>query len=332
MPRKIEISHKTIIFIFVLVGLLWLTFLIRDIILEFFLALLITAVFDPFVTKLHKKGVPRSLSVIFIYVLMFGILSLSIASIVPPLVEQTRSFIVNFPNFLTKVGFSRLISDQITSQVLNQIGALPTKIAATTVSVFSNVLGSLIVFVFSFYLLSQKDKLFFQATSLFEDGKREDINNSIILIEKRIGSWSRAEMSLMVIIGLANYIGLKLLGIPFALPLAILAGMLELVPYIGPTLAAIPAVLIGFGISPVIGLAVAALAFLIQQFENYVLVPKIMQNSVGVNPIATLICLAVGARLAGVVGLLIAVPVFISVEVMLHKYFSSSKSASIKNS
>jgi predicted PurR-regulated permease PerM len=101
--------------------------------------------------------------------------------------------------------------------------------------------------------------------------------------------------------------------------------MLELIPILGPTLAAIPAVLIGFGISPVIGLATAALAFLIQQLENYVLVPKILQQNVGVNPIATLICLAIGARLAGVAGLLIAVPVFISIEVVLRRYFSTTQ-------
>ena len=124
----------------------------------------------------------------------------------------------------------------------------------------------------------------------------------------------------MVVIGITNYVGLRLLGIPFSLPLSILAGVLEIVPYVGPILAAIPAVLIGFGISPVIGWAVAAMAFLIQQLENYVLVPKIMQKSTGVNPIITLLVLAIGFRLAGLVGLLISIPVFITIQVAARNY------------
>jgi predicted PurR-regulated permease PerM len=129
----------------------------------------------------------------------------------------------------------------------------------------------------------------------------------------------------MFVVGLANYIGLRLLGIPFALPLAILAGLLEIVPYIGPILAAVPAVLIGLGISPIIGVAAASLAFLIQQLENYLFVPKIMQKSAGVNPIVTLFSLAVGLEVAGIVGLLISVPVYITVKVLAGEYLLKNK-------
>jgi predicted PurR-regulated permease PerM len=102
-----------------------------------------------------------------------------------------------------------------------------------------------------------------------------------------------------------------------------LAGLLEIVPYIGPIIAAIPAVIIGFGISPVIGLATAALALLIQQLENYVLVPKVMEKSVGVSPIVTLLSLAVGFKVAGIVGALISVPVVITLQVLSKEYILS---------
>lgn len=324
MPRKIEISHRTIIFTFFLIGFLWLLFLIRDLILQLFMAVFIATIFDPYVTKLSFKGVPRTLAVLFIYVLVIGVLSLAIASIVPALVEQTHSFFVNFPTFLSKIGISSFFSGEITTETLNQLGAVPSKIAATTVSIFSNIFQIITVLVFSFYILSEKRGLYSQITSLFGPEKEKEINGSIVLVEKRIGNWSRAELILMVTIGLLNYIGLKLLGIPFALPLAILAGLLEIIPYIGPIIAAVPAVIIGFGISPVIGIATAAMSTLIQQLENYVLVPKVMQTNVGVNPVVTLICIAIGARLAGIAGVIIAVPVYISVEVLLLKYFSTS--------
>ena len=101
-----------------------------------------------------------------------------------------------------------------------------------------------------------------------------------------------------------------------SLPLAILAGLLEIIPYLGPVASAIPAVLIGLGISPIMGLAVAALYFLIQQVENYLFVPKVMEKSAGVTPIVTLLALAVGFKLAGIAGVIVSVPVVITLQVL----------------
>jgi len=128
----------------------------------------------------------------------------------------------------------------------------------------------------------------------------------------------------MFLVGVFTYIGLLLLGIEFALPLAILAGLLEIVPYVGPILAAVPAAIVGFGISPLMGAATIALAFLIQQLENYFLVPKIMQKSVGVSPLITLLALSIGFRLAGILGVVISVPVVITLQV-LGKYYLTSR-------
>lgn len=126
----------------------------------------------------------------------------------------------------------------------------------------------------------------------------------------------------MFAVGLLSFTGYSLLGIPFALPLAILMGLLEIVPYAGPIIASVPAVIIGFGISPIMGLATAALIFLIQQLESYVLTPKIMQQTAGVNPIVTLLALTIGFRLGGVLGLIISVPVFLTVKVILKEYYA----------
>jgi len=327
MPRKIEISHRTIIFTFFLIGFLWLLFLIKGLILQLLMAVFLTTIFDPYVTRLSQRGIPRSLAVVIIYIVMIGAVSLSIASLVPVLVDQTKSFLVNFPGFLERLGILSLFSGSATTDLITQLGAVPAKIASTTVSIFSNIVDVITVLVFAFYFLSEKSKLYAQITSFFGEERQREINASILLVEKRIGDWTRAEMVLMLVIGVVNYIGLSLLGIPFALPLSILAGLLEIVPYLGPIVAAIPAVIIGFGISPVIGFAVAALATLIQQLENYIIVPKIMQANVGVNPVVTLVSIAIGARLAGVAGVLIAVPIYISVEVLLQKYFNTQPSS-----
>lgn len=321
MDKKIEISYKTVLFTAGLVLALWFIYLIRDILLQLFVALLIAVILNPFVTKLSKYKVPRVVSIILIYLILILVISFSISAVLPPLVEQTTSIVNDLPKFFERLGFSVVLSDQVTQHLINQLATLPGQAARFTIFLFSNLISVVAVLVLAFYLLSQREKLDSQLAFLFGDRKRAEVRKFLNLVEARLGGWARGQLMLMFVVGLTNYIGLRLLGIPFALPLAILAGVLEIVPYIGPVLAAIPAVIIGFGLSTLQGIAVAAMAFLVQQLENYVFVPKIMQKSAGVNPIATLIALSIGFRLAGVVGVLISVPVFITLRLILSEYY-----------
>ena len=141
-------------------------------------------------------------------------------------------------------------------------------------------------------------------------------------MEKKLGGWVRAQGALMLIIGLVSYFGLRLLGIDFALPLALLAGVLEVVPNVGPTLAAVPAVLAGLAISPLMGLAVAALYFLIQQIENGFILPQIMSRGAGVNPLVAIMALVAGFQLGGVIGAVLAIPLVLLVQVVAAEFFS----------
>jgi len=129
----------------------------------------------------------------------------------------------------------------------------------------------------------------------------------------------------MTIVGVLSFVGLRLLGIEFALPLAILAGLLEIIPNIGPIVSAIPAVLSGLTVSPLMGLAVAALYFLIQQIENSIIVPRVMQKVVGVNPLVTILSLAIGFKLAGVAGAILAIPVVLVIQVATSEIFTSKR-------
>jgi predicted PurR-regulated permease PerM len=154
----------------------------------------------------------------------------------------------------------------------------------------------------------------------FGDDRKKEIGDVINTLEKRMGGWARGQLALMLFIGVATYIVLIILGIPFALPLSILAGIMEIIPFLGPVIAAVPPILIGFGISPVIGIVTIAIIFLIHEIESYALVPKVMEKSAGVSPLITLIALVVGLKLAGIVGAIISIPVVITIQV-LTKYF-----------
>ena len=129
----------------------------------------------------------------------------------------------------------------------------------------------------------------------------------------------------MVIIGVATWIGLTLLRIEFALPLAVLAGLLEIIAIIGPIVAAVPAIIIAlvqFG-SPVPALGVAALYILIQQLENNLIVPKLMEKAVGVHPLVIILALLIGGSLFGIIGAALAVPIAATTQVLIediHKH------------
>jgi predicted PurR-regulated permease PerM len=144
-------------------------------------------------------------------------------------------------------------------------------------------------------------------------------------IETKLGNWIRAELLLMTAIGTMTYIGLVLLGIDTALPLALLAGMLEIIPSIGPIISAVPAVIIALVIHPLLGLSTIALYFLIQFLENNLLVPQIMQKTTGVNPLISLLGLMVGFRLGGTVGAVLAIPTILVIQTLGLRFFSLSR-------
>lgn len=325
MPRRIEISHRTIIFTVFFLIFLYFLYLIRDIILQLFVALIIMAILNPLITRLSRYKIPRVLSILVVYLILLSVISFSIAALVPLLVEQTSAFINNLPRLVERAGVTAVFSEQLTQQILGLLAQLPSQAAKFTVSIFSNVISVVTVLVFAFYLLSDRARLEDQLGNLIGEKAIKRFSQILINLERRMGSWAWGQIALMVIVGIANYLGLRLLGIQYALPLAILAGLLEIVPYIGPILAAIPATLIGFGISPILGLAVVAMAFLIQQLENYVFVPQVMRRSTGVHPIITLAALAIGFRLSGIVGLLISVPVYIIIQELTKEYLIKDK-------
>lgn len=324
-PVKIEISHRTIVFTAMFLTSMWLIYQIRDVVLGFFVAMLLMFILNPIVVKLSKYKIPRFASVLIVYFLMFVLVGSTFAMLIPPFIDQWSSFVVGLPRYLENVGVLGIYSEQIIGQLISQMGAIPSQLARVVISIFSNALSIFTVLMFTFYLLMSRNKLDDQLGLFFGEERRKEIDGVLNLLEKRLGGWARGQLLLMFMIWISTYVGLLLLGIPFALPLSILAGLLEIVPYIGPIIAAVPVVIVGFGISPIVGMAAVALVFLVQQVENYLFVPKVMEKSAGVSPIITLLALAIGFRLAGIVGVLISVPLVVTIQALSGRYFLSKK-------
>lgn len=321
MLKKVEISHRTIVFTVFFLLFLWFLYYIRDTIFLFFLALLVMTIFDPTVRALGKFKIPRALSILICYIIAFTIVGGALVMILPPLVDETSSLVTGLPTYLGNLGIAPTFSQEALTELLTKLGSLPGQLLKFGISLFSNIFGVITVLVLSFYLLLSREKLDEQLGVFFGEEKKKELRGLIDELETRLGGWARGQLLLMFLVGVANFIGLTLLGIPFALPLALLAGILEIIPYLGPIIAAIPAVIIGFGISVPVGLGVVILALLIQQIEASILVPKIVQKSVGIAPIITLLALIIGGKLFGVTGMLISIPLVITLQVLTKRYF-----------
>ena len=325
MTQKIEVSHRTIIFTIFFLILLWFVYLIRDIIFLVFVAILISAILNPTVKKLHKHRIPRALAAIVVYLLGAAFLTFAFGTVLTPLVEQSGNFAKNFPLYLERLQIPDSVVQQVTDEITSQFGTISSQLLRLGVSVFSNILTVFAVLIIALYFLVAREKLDKQLYSILPESQAKKIEKVLGRMEKDLGGWTRGELLLMFSVGFTTYIGLVVLGIPYAVPLGVLAGLLEVVPNIGPVVASVPAAVVGFGISPISGFAVIALSFLIQQVENYVLVPKIMEKSAGINPVVTLLALLVGFRLAGIAGAILAVPVIITLRVIINEYYTSPR-------
>jgi len=142
-------------------------------------------------------------------------------------------------------------------------------------------------------------------------------------IQKKIGLWLRGQLILCLVIFVLSYIGLLILGVKYALMLALIASITELVPYIGPIIGSIPAVVLAFAQSPMLAVFVVALYYGIQLVESNILTPKIMEKAVGINPIISIVALLVGFKVAGVVGAILSIPVATAVSVFVKDVFDS---------
>lgn len=321
MTQKIDISRKTILFIAALILVALIIYLIRDLLIILFVAVILMSALAPMVNFFVKIKLPKALSIAITYIIVIAVIASVLTLILQSLVEETTRLIVTLPSVASQF-FN--IADIDKSLFQQELSAFSKNIFSITLSIFDNVLTLIFLLVLTFYLLLERENLEARIASLFL-GKEERVKKSIVAIEEKLGSWLRGQLFLSVIIGLLVYLGLLILGIPYALPLALVAGVLEVVPVIGPIVSAIPAIFIALTISPVLALGVAAMFFVIQQMENHLIVPQVMKRAVGLNPLVVILAIAVGSRLLGFAGALLAVPLAVVLQIIATEVIKERK-------
>lgn len=343
----INFSTGTILKVLGILLAMLFAYIIRDILLLVFISIIFATLIEPPVNFLEKKKIPRGMGIILIYIVLLLFMALTVRLFIPPMVEQVTRLTINFPNLWQQMvtnldSFQQYSEDQ---GLLNNIQQGLTEVqsglqrAASSVysfiiTVFKTLFNFLIVLVIAFYLVVQKDAIHKMFNAVAPAKYHVYLERIFIEMKQKIADWARGQLILGLIIGALSFAGLIFLLPEYALMLALVAGITELIPVVGPILGAIPAVFLGFtadGISVGRGLSVLVLYLIIQQVENNIIVPKVMQKQLGLSPVVVILVMLVGARLAGVIGLILAIPVATSFGVIAKDFIQKSDIKDLKD-
>ena len=324
MPQKVEISSKTIIFAVFFVIALQLIWLVRELIFALFLAFICMSALKPAVNFFVRSRIPRPLSALLVFLSALIIFSIMVSVIIPPFIQETLLFIKSLPTLIqqTTPQLSNFVDVSSFTSFLPDITQNFFKVIS---SIFSNLVFIVSVLFFTFYFLLEEHFLKNFLDKFIDEKKTGDIVAIVSKVERRMGAWVWGEVILMTVIGVMTYIGLTILQVKYILPLAVLAGLLEVVPILGPTLSAIPAFFVALSSSWALGIMTVGLYIVIQQLENNLVVPYVMKKAVGLNPIMTLIALSVGGKLGGLLGILLSVPIALLIETLMVEFAQLKK-------
>jgi len=315
--------------------LLWTLYLVRSLLLVLYVSGLLAVGFNSVVGRFERgfgrrarARLPRWAAILVLYCGLLAVAGLAMLVVLPPFVRQARALWLQLPQYLDRAQDllvrAGLISERWTSA--NLIAYLPSPGFAV-----GQVLGALqgavgilatlvTVVILPYYLLLEAAGIKQTFISLFARGERPQVARILERVTEKVGAWLGGQLLLSAIIGASSAIGLWLFDVPYFYVFAMLAALGEMVPIVGPMLAATPAVLVAFTVSTRTG-AFVAMYFAAQQFlESQLVAPRLMEKQVGVSPVTVIIALLVGTDLLGIVGALLAVPTAAIVQVLVHEY------------
>lgn len=320
--------------------------LISHVLLLMVLAILLATGIEPLVARLRRSGIARGPSVLGIYLVIVALLVAFGFVASQAIGKQASSLTSDLPNL------SRRLSDlaaglpagpirdlgTATADSLRpeQIGPLLSSLFTTgalsqvvfvTVTVFEAIFGVFTVFVIAYFWLSERLILRRFVLRSVNEEHRARVLSIWEDVEAKLGAWVRGQLLLMLIVGAAQGLGYAVLGLPFALLLAVFAGLAEAIPMVGPYLGTIPAILIALAISPHLALILAGYTVVLHLVESNVLVPRIMEKAVGLTPLTVVLALLAGSALGGLIGALLAIPIAAAVQAAIVNLINASGAA-----
>ena len=323
----------------------WLLYRLRALIFLLFVAIVIGIAIRPLVEWLQRRGVARNTGIIIIYILIAAVVLGFLALTFPVIADQATQLSQNLPQYYSEIRGALVSSG---NRLLQNIGLrLPPELTlflssmpvaegelinqVTQTVFFTNlvvrgILSILAVFLLAYYWTQESSVIIRTLMRLVPLNRRHDIQELFYLAETKIGGYVRGQAILCLIVGAAAFILYTLIGLPYTLVLALIAGFMEMVPIVGPALGAVPALLAALSTDPDKVIWVLIATGLIQMMENALLVPRVMKNSMGVNPIIILLSLVAFSSVFGFAGALLALPLAAIIQLVLDRILNPPES------
>jgi predicted PurR-regulated permease PerM len=328
-PILISITPGAVLKSIAVILAFYFLFVVRDLVLVLLTSVVLASAVEPFAAWFISKKIPRVISVLMIYISALMLMAAIFYFFVPTLIGEVRSLIGNLPDYVSTFsdkagllnsipevnGFLNTVSTGLENQNLfNQFGSMVYGATYSFINVASGVFGGIVSFILiitlSFYLSVQEDGVANFLKVVLPVQYEEYILHLWKRARRKIGLWMQGQLLLGLLVGVLVYLGLTILGIQNALLLAIVTAVFELIPVFGPILSSVPA--ISFGLTqggPTLGFLVLGLYVIVQQFESQLIHPLVVKKIVGIPAIIAILALMVGAKLAGFLGIILAVPV-----------------------
>lgn len=323
--------------------LLWAIYLVRGPLLVIYVSGLFATGLTPLVETIERQRIrvitsrrlPRPAAILIIYGALIGAIVALATAVIPPLVVQLEEFWTELPHYMDLAqqklaSWGLITADASFKEILQQapVGSSGSAVAvffATLWGFVGGIFGLVSILLLTFYFLVESQDVFNVFVRMFPAEQRPRAARVSELAAVKISGWLGGQMLLGLIIGSMSAIGFFFMGVPYFFVLAVIAGIGEMIPMVGPLLSAIPAVAVALTVSPALAIGVAAFCLGIQLVENNVLVPKVMGQTVGLNAVTVIIALSIGSELLGFVGALLAVPTAAIIQVLVEELYLSEK-------
>ncbi len=316
--KILNISWRTILKISIAVAIFYILYSVRDILIWFIFALTISILFNPIINFLQKRRIPRTIAVVLVYVGTFGILSFLIYLVVPLFISEIQMFLQSFPEYFEKI--SPLLKG-LGLQAFENVESFLRALGTTLEGMADNIFGALFAIFGGVFTT-----LFVIITAIFLSLEGKSVEKGLLLLfpkkyeaqvldvwercQKKVSGWFGARLIACLFVGALSYVLLMLTNVKYPFTLAMFAGVFNFIPYIGPLLTGIVFFLIIFPADMFKGIFILIVFTIIQQLENSILTPILMKKFVGLPPALVLLSLVIGGNLWGLLGAVLAIPLF----------------------
>ena len=332
---------KSTLVVLLVFSLLYLVYQISSILMLFFVAFLLAAAFDPYVDRMQKSNIPRSIGILIVYLILFGVLVFFVTNVVSLIADQVLAIAQSVGHFFsnltnqpsTQYPFASQLKPYIeqfvnsvdvktaVSQLQNAFQIVSTQLLSISFGLFN----LMIVLVLTFFMVVEEDAIEKFFLSLAPSKYALYVSTRLEAVKDQIGHWLRGQLLVCFVSGFLTYVGFALMGVQYALTLSIIAGIGMIVPVIGGIFAWVIAFPIVFNQSPALSLWMTIYYAILQQFEANLLIPYVMNRVVGLSPIIIIFAMMVGGQFMGVLGLILSIPVATTITIFVKDYTSKQK-------